>query len=91
MNPKAVSLYLAVAFLMFFSVSSNAYYEVIDLGTLGGNFSVASSINDNGQIVGKALILPATHACLFDPARYRNSRSNSSPCRRRLNDKAISI
>ncbi len=42
-----------------------AYWNVIDLGTLppGGN-SNASSINDNGQIVGGA---GQQRACLFDP------------------------
>ncbi|RYY51957.1 MAG: hypothetical protein EOO05_22545, partial [Chitinophagaceae bacterium] len=30
------------------------YYQIVDLGTLGGEASWASSINDNGQIVGYA-------------------------------------
>lgn len=31
-----------------------ARYAVIDLGTLGGNYSVAAGINDDGQVVGDA-------------------------------------
>lgn len=41
----------------------------IDLGTLGGNYSTAWSINDNSQIVGWALNNYGDHhACLFDPS-----------------------
>ncbi len=40
----------------------------IDLGTLGGQYSAAISINDNGQIVGCADTTTAqSHATLFDP------------------------
>ncbi|UCF44189.1 MAG: DUF3466 family protein [Planctomycetota bacterium] len=40
----------------------------IDLGTLGGQYSAAISINDNGQIVGRAETSDgSTHAVLFDP------------------------
>jgi probable HAF family extracellular repeat protein len=42
-------------------------YEIIDLGTLGGDRSVAFSINDIGQIVGWAERADASrHAVLFD-------------------------
>ncbi len=34
------------------SISAELRYQVIDLGTLGGNMSSAMAINDNGQIVG---------------------------------------
>jgi len=43
-------------------------YEIIDLGTLGGDQSAAQSINDEGQIVGRAKkISGSEHATLFDP------------------------
>jgi probable HAF family extracellular repeat protein len=48
--------------------SAQAYRPVIDLGTLGGTNSWASSINDSGQIVGQAYTSSDyRHACLFDP------------------------
>jgi probable HAF family extracellular repeat protein len=46
---------------------AGAYYNVIDLGTLGGNASCAYSVNDKGQIVGNARAgSGGTIACLFD-------------------------
>jgi len=47
---------------------SNYQGNNIDLGTLGGQYSAAISINDNGQIVGRAdTASGAVHATLFDP------------------------
>jgi len=50
-------------------------YEVIDLGTLGGNESYAYSINDVGQIVGSARFNTGgdVHATLFDSTRVGNN------------------
>ncbi len=48
--------------------TTEAYYNVIDLGTLGGNYSDALSVNNNGQIVG----FSNQHACLFDPSGNGN-------------------
>ncbi len=53
----------------------------IDLGTLGGESSAAVSINDNGQIVGRASISPSPdpdnrwfdHAVMFDPDDAENN------------------
>ncbi len=44
-----------------------AYYEIIDLGTLGGRDSYASSINNTGQVVGDANISTGfQHAFLWN-------------------------
>jgi len=49
-------------------------YLFIDLRALGGDRSEAYSINDNGQIVGRAWIEPYYgHACLFDPSGSGNN------------------
>ena len=36
----------------------SAQYALVDIGTLGGNFGVARSINDAGQVVGHAEAVP---------------------------------
>jgi probable HAF family extracellular repeat protein len=49
-------------------------YEIIDLGTLGGDYSYAQSINNNGQIVGYARdSLEIRRATLFDPTGAGNN------------------
>ena len=54
--------------LLQLTFAASPRYEVIDLGTLGGNQSVAQSINDEGQIVGWARKSVGFHyATLFDP------------------------
>jgi probable HAF family extracellular repeat protein len=50
------------------------YYQIIDLGTLGGNESTARSINNNGQIVGWADDSSGNSiATLFDPTGGGNN------------------
>ena len=64
------------ASLIVFIISSSAcaYYNVIDLGTLGGNASYAYSVNDNNQIVGKAYINSSEYrACFFDSTGHGNN------------------
>jgi len=48
-------------------------YEVIDLGTLGGDQSMAVSINDAGQVVGSASVQGDWCAILFDPTGAGNN------------------
>jgi len=51
-----------------------ARYDIIDLGTLGGEESMAYAINNYGQIVGWARIYTnSMNACMFD---FRNPANN---------------
>lgn len=67
---KSQILVLAAFFTFLWATCTQAaiVYEVIDLGTLGGDSSVAYSINDTGQIVGWAEDSEGNErATLFDP------------------------
>jgi hypothetical protein len=50
---------VVIAFLCPAYVQATIVYEVIDLGTLGGDLSIAYSINDVGQIVPTPSTTPA--------------------------------
>ena len=76
-RPNFVSA-IVIAFLWPACSQAKIIYEVIDLGTLGGNWSYATSINDAGQIVGWALHdlvtgPPGAHATLFDATGAGNN------------------
>lgn len=50
-----------------------AGYEVIDLGTLGGNSSVPLAINDRGQVVGRSVTAAGeSHAFLWERGVMRD-------------------
>jgi probable HAF family extracellular repeat protein len=62
--------FITLAFILAVAAPTHqaiGYYKLIDLGTLGGNSSVAYSINNNGQIVGRAYNSSGNiRATLFD-------------------------
>lgn len=59
-------MFVIFAAAVFFAVqpcAAQVQYVVTDLGTLGGNYSYARGINDNGQIVGTATISNISSDC----------------------------
>src|SRR5437868_8464075 len=56
---------LSLLFLMGFSSADAVLYSVIDLGTLGGSYSEAASINSSGTVVGRATIVGDTEMHAF--------------------------
>jgi len=74
---RTVSL-LILVWILFGGLPASSHaeivYEIIDLGTLGGNFSRVGSINDAGQIVGEAAHNQGwVHATLFDATGASNN------------------
>jgi probable HAF family extracellular repeat protein len=68
MKRQILSLAVVMAFLCPAALQAEIAYKVIDLGTLGGDWSGVSSISDAGQIVGEAENSQGDwHATLFDP------------------------
>jgi probable HAF family extracellular repeat protein len=65
---------VAVALLgLLLPAAAAAQYSAVDLGTLGGVFSVAHDINKRGQIVGRAsLNTGAQHAFLWEDGVMRD-------------------
>ena len=63
MRSKSILVTVAIVLLVSVSSAVAVEYQIIDLGTVGGDESVACSINDSGQIVGGS----DGRACLFDP------------------------
>lgn len=59
-----------VGFLFSNQVSAIPGYSVIDLGTLGGDQSLARGINDNGQVVGSSKSTP--DSAVQDPFIWQN-------------------
>jgi len=74
MRRRILVLAAVFAFLWPACAQAAIVYEVIDLGTLGGDESLAYCINDAGQIVGEAMNNKGdSHATLFDPTGAGNN------------------
>ena len=74
MRRQILVLAAVLAFLWPACTQAAIVYEVIDLGTLGGDSSWASSINDIGQIVGRSDNSEYNcHATLFDATGMGNN------------------
>lgn len=77
LGPFAVNAVNDLGQVIGWSITSNGFRPFLwtresglqDLGTLGGNFSMAMSINNQGQIVGVSTVLGSysTHAVLWTP------------------------
>jgi len=57
------------------------HYSATDLGTLGGDFSYATSVNGSGEVVGYSKLAKGrTHAFIWTDARFRNTGRNKQLC-----------
>ena len=67
--------------LVLVTVCSGANYNVTDLGTLGGSFSEAFGINNNGQVTGQAFTTgdASGHAFLWDGTMHDIGTFDGSP------------
>jgi uncharacterized membrane protein len=69
-----LTIFTVLFLLAQLTFGASPRYEIIDLGTLGGDFSIAYSINDNGQIVGLARnSADDLRATLFDKTGVGNN------------------
>jgi probable HAF family extracellular repeat protein len=74
MRRRILVLAVVLSFLCPLVLQADITYELIDLGTLGGDWSAAQSINDAGQVVGSAVNSDGwRHAALFDPTGSGNN------------------
>jgi probable HAF family extracellular repeat protein len=68
MKTKSILVLVSLIILLTLTNLCNAIrYEIIDLGTLGGDSSLAFGINNSGEVVGYSYIQgPYYHAFLYD-------------------------
>src|SRR5665647_312584 len=69
-----MALAVVGATVVGWSAAAGARYGVVDLGTLGGNSSVATAINGSGVVVGTSRLpgSEVTHAFLYSGGRMRD-------------------
>jgi probable HAF family extracellular repeat protein len=88
MKARAFSLCIATLWLGSAMASDvGVRYQVIDLGTLGGGYSVANSVNDAGQVVGSSANAQ-NRQCAYV---YRNGHMVALPSLSQPSDTARSI
>ena len=51
-----LTIFSSLGFLLPKLALPAPYYDIIDLGTLGGEISIARAINNSGQVVGNSYI-----------------------------------
>lgn len=89
-KPSQVSAELLMPSVKPLNPTAGYYYNLTDLGTLGGDISVAKDINDFAQIVGYSINdIGQKQAFLWDPIKGMQNIStigNNSSCAYSIND-----
>jgi len=83
---KTLATIIVVAF-NFISFGADIKYQIVDLGTLGGNYSYATAINASGHVVGNSSLNDGnSHAFVWYNGSMRNLRIPINSDARAIND-----
>jgi probable HAF family extracellular repeat protein len=93
MKRERILFCASLTIILIISNSTFGYYNIIDLGSLGGSKSGAYSVNDSGQIVGYSYDSSGnTHACIFDSTGDSNKHIDlGSGCAYSNNNKGVIV
>jgi len=79
MKNKSILISVITLFVTAWA-NADVLYNITDLGTFGGNYSYAYSINNTGQVAGQSADLyNVFRACLFDTQNHNNINLGSVP------------